>query len=74
MDYRDYNPFRIKEDDRMVVIEGHKCSKNQTSKGAQWQDKKYGKNIRVANKMRDGRVRCTVCGEEILVHGKIFIW
>ena len=31
-----------------------------------WQDKKYGKQNRVANLMFNGGGRCTVCGKEIV--------
>lgn len=29
-----------------------------------YQDEKYGKGMRVMNRMDDGKVRCTVCGKE----------
>jgi len=31
---------------------------------SEYQDEKYGKGMRVMNRMDDGKVRCTVCGKE----------
>jgi hypothetical protein len=31
-----------------------------------WQDKKYGEGNRVANEMKNGNYRCTVCGKEMM--------
>jgi len=30
----------------------------------EYQDKKYGQGIRVMNRTKNGKVRCTVCGRE----------
>ena len=31
---------------------------------SEYQDKKYGQGIRVMNRTKNGKVRCTVCGRE----------
>ena len=31
-----------------------------------YQDNRYGKGYRVANKRRDGGYRCTVCGKDMI--------
>ena len=57
----------------MAIIEKHKCLKNNNGLGAKYQDKKYGKGHRVANKGK-GQYNCTVCGEEIQEHLVHIIW
>ena len=47
----------------MALIE-HKCVKNNNGLGAKYQDRVYGKGVRVANKGKSG-YRCVVCGELI---------
>lgn len=32
----------------------------------EYQDEKYGNQMRVANRMMNGAFRCTVCGKEIV--------
>lgn len=57
----------------MAIIERHKCLKNNDGLGAKYQDKKYGKGNRVANKGKK-QYNCTVCGEEIDEYKVHIIW